>query len=201
MEYKGLIAGLGNPGSQYASTRHNMGFIVLDAISELAKSRKSMHFEQMEISGNFELFKITIAGANLLGAKPLTYMNLSGKAVAAICGKYQIAPADVVVVHDELDLPLGRIKFKKGGGNNGHRGLASIQECLNTPNFQRMRLGIGRPEFSSQVKDWVLEKFNSEELDIVNQVAQATIKGLDLFYRRGQGFATQYLHTFDPTAK
>lgn len=198
MEYKGLITGLGNPGSQYASTRHNMGFIAIDALAELGSSRKSMHFEQIQDSGNFELFKINIAGSNLLAAKPLTFMNLSGKAVAAICGKYSIPAADVVVIHDELDLPLGRIKFKKGGGNNGHRGLASIQECLGTPNFQRMRLGIGRPEFSSQVKDWVLEKFNCEELNAVNQVAQAVLKGLDLFYRRGQGFATQYLHTFEP---
>lgn len=199
MEYKGLIAGLGNPGPQYAATRHNVGFMVLDGLAELAKSRKSMRYEAMDISGDYELFKVSIAGKNLLAAKPMTYMNLSGKAVAAICGKFSIAPADVVVLHDELDLPLGRIKFKKGGGNNGHRGLESIQEKLGTPGFLRMRLGIGRPEFSSQVRDWVLEEFNKEEFDAVNQVVPAAIKGLDLFYRRGQGTATQFLHTFEPT--
>lgn len=196
-----MIAGLGNPGSQYASTRHNMGFIVLDALAELGKSKKSMHYEPLEVSGDFELFKITIAGNNLLAAKPLTYMNLSGKAIAAICGKYSISAADTLIIHDELDLPLGRIKFKKGGGNNGHRGLASIQETLGTPNFLRMRLGIGRPKFSSQVKDWVLEKFNQEELAVVNEIVLATLKGLDLFYRRDQATATQYLHNIDLTSE
>ncbi len=198
MEFKALIAGLGNPGPQYALTRHNVGFMAVDALAEMAASRKSMRYKKMDISGDFELFSVSMAGINVLVTKPLTYMNLSGKAVAAICGKYSIPVSDVYVIHDELDLPCGRMKFKKGGGNNGHRGLESIQEKLGSPNFYRIRIGIGRPEFSSQVKDYVLEEFSSEELDTAQQMAHATIKGLNLHFRRGQGAATQFMNSFVP---
>lgn len=198
MEYKALIAGLGNPGSEYATTRHNVGFMVADALAELAVSRKSMKYKNLGSSGSYELFSVNIAGSNVLVAKPLTYMNLSGNAVASICGKFSISVKDVIVIHDELDLPQGKMKFKRGGGNNGHRGLQSIQDMLNSPDFLRVRIGIGRPEFSSQVKDYVLEKFNQKELELIHQMAGAVIKGMDLFFRRGQGPATQFLHTFEP---
>ncbi len=198
MEYKALIAGLGNPGPEYAKTRHNIGFMAVDALAEMASSRKSMRFNNMGVSGDYELFSVNIAGNNVLVTKPLTYMNLSGKAVAAICGKHSIPVGNVIVIHDELDLPQGKMKFKKGGGNNGHRGLESIQQTMGSPDFFRVRVGIGRPEFSSQVKDYVLEEFSADELNIADQMSQAVIKGLNLYFRRGQGTATQFMHTFVP---
>ncbi|WP_432737640.1 aminoacyl-tRNA hydrolase [Maridesulfovibrio sp. FT414] len=198
MEYKALIAGLGNPGPQYAKTRHNIGFMAVDALAEMAASRKSMRYKKMDLSGDYELFSVTVAGSNVLVTKPLTYMNLSGKAVAAICGKYSIPVGNVFVIHDELDLPAGKMKFKKGGGNNGHRGLESIQQTMGSPDFFRIRVGIGRPEFSSQVKDYVLEEFTTEELDTAAQMSQAAIKGLNLYFRRGQGDATQFMNSFVP---
>ncbi|TIH16484.1 aminoacyl-tRNA hydrolase [Marinifilum sp. JC120] len=198
MEYKALIAGLGNPGPEYAKTRHNIGFMAIDALAEMSASRKNMRYKEMGISGDFELFSVNMAGSNVLVTKPLTYMNLSGKAVAAICGKFSIPVSNIFVIHDELDLPCGRMKFKKGGGNNGHRGLESIQEKMGSPNFFRIRVGIGRPEFSSQVKDYVLEEFNSQELEVAGQMSQAAIKGLNLHFRRGQGTATQFMNSFTP---
>ncbi|WP_320169146.1 aminoacyl-tRNA hydrolase [Maridesulfovibrio sp.] len=198
MDYKALIVGLGNPGPEYALTRHNIGFIAVDALEETASSRKSMRHKKLELSGDYELFSAAIAGSNVLIAKPLTYMNLSGKAVAAICGKFSIPVGSVIVIHDELDLPAGKMKFKKGGGNNGHRGLESIQQSMGSPDFFRVRIGIGRPEFSSQVKDYVLEEFSPGELNIAKQMAAAVTKGLDLYFRRGQGTATQFMHTFAP---
>lgn len=201
MEYKALIAGLGNPGSQYAKTRHNIGFMVVDALAEMASSRKSMRYKEMGISGDYELFSVNLAGSNVLVTKPLTYMNLSGKAVAAICGKFSIPVKNVFVIHDELDLPPGKMKFKRGGGNNGHRGLESIQEKMGSPDFHRLRIGIGRPEFSSQVKDYVLEEFDSQEMETATQMSHAALKGLTLYFRRGQGPATQFIHTFSPEVK
>ncbi len=198
MEYKALIAGLGNPGPEYAKTRHNIGFMTVDALAEMAASRKSMRYKEMGISGDYELFSISIAGNNVLVTKPLTYMNLSGKAVSAIAGKHSIPVKSLFVIHDELDLPTGRMKFKKGGGNNGHRGLESIQDKMGSPDFFRIRVGIGRPEFSSQVKDYVLEEFNSDELGIAAQMSLAAIKGLNVFFRRGQGPAIQFMNSFVP---
>lgn len=198
MEYKALIAGLGNPGPQYARTRHNIGFMAVEALAEMASSRKSMRYKELGNSGDYDLFSVSIAGNNVLVTRPLTYMNLSGKAVAAICGKYSIPVGSIFVIHDELDLPPGKMKFKKGGGNNGHRGLESIQQSMGSPDFFRLRVGIGRPEFSSQVKDYVLEEFTPEEMDIALQMSQAVIKGLNLFFRRGQGPATQFMHTYVP---
>jgi PTH1 family peptidyl-tRNA hydrolase len=172
--------------------------MTVDALAEIAASRKSMRYKKMDISGDFELFSISLAGTNVLVTKPLTYMNLSGKAVAAICGKFSIPVTDVYVIHDELDLPCGRMKFKKGGGNNGHRGLESIQGKMESPNFFRIRIGIGRPEFSAQVKDYVLEEFNPAELEIAGEMSAAAIKGLNLNFRRGQGPATQFMNSFVP---
>ncbi|WP_027721607.1 aminoacyl-tRNA hydrolase [Maridesulfovibrio zosterae] len=200
MEYKALITGLGNPGPEYVKTRHNIGFMTVDALAEMAISRKSMRFKKIEISGDYELFSICISGINVLVTKPLTYMNLSGKAVSSICGRYSIPIQNVVVIHDELDLPTGRMKFKKGGGNNGHRGLESIQDKMNSADFYRIRIGIGRPEFSSQVKDYVLEEFDSTDLNIAAEMSIAAIKGLNLYFRRGQGPATQFMNSFIPDA-
>ncbi len=197
MDYKGVIVGLGNPGPEYETTRHNIGFMFVDHILSLAKGRKNMRLEQIDESGNYELWRVKFAGANRLLAKPQTYMNLSGKAVAKICGRHGLTPEQVMVVHDELDLPVGRMKLKKGGGNNGHNGLESVQESLTTPNFYRLRLGVGRPQEQYKViSDWVLEPFLPKNVQHIPAIIEHACKGLDIFFRRGAGFATQHINSF-----
>ncbi|MEF2146282.1 MAG: aminoacyl-tRNA hydrolase [Desulfovibrionaceae bacterium] len=195
MEYKALIVCLGNPGPEYEHNRHNFGFLVADRLLELGAQRKSMHLVRLKETPELLLWSIHLAGSPHLLLKPLTYMNLSGKAVAKVAGSYLLPPESVVVLHDELDLDLGRIKFRHGGSTNGHRGLESITECLGSSAYWRMRLGIGRPPEAWQVRDWVLSDFLSEENALVSEMVTAAIKGLDLLARRGPQFATQFLHT------
>lgn len=195
MKYKGLIAALGNPGEKYANTRHNFGWMAADHILALAKARKSMRCELLENLPDYQLYRINIAGSPYLLTKPQTYMNLSGRAVGKICGNHSISPSELLVMHDDLDLELGRIKLKRGGGMGGHHGLESIEGHLNTRDFFRLRFGIGRPETGMAIHDWVLEPFRKEELEMVSDALKKAWKGLDLFYRRGSGFAMQYLHS------
>nr|WP_321512776.1 aminoacyl-tRNA hydrolase [uncultured Pseudodesulfovibrio sp.] len=197
MDYKSAIIGLGNPGPQYEDTRHNIGFMLVDHLLRLGGERKSMRLEQIDESGDYELWHAKFAGAYRVLAKPMTYMNLSGKAVSKICGRHGLTPEDVLVVHDELDLPVGRMKFKKGGGNNGHNGLESIQERLGTPGFFRLRLGVGRPlDQYKPISDWVLEPFEKNNAEHLPEIINHAVKGIDIFYRRGMGFATQHINSF-----
>ncbi|WP_207263014.1 aminoacyl-tRNA hydrolase [Desulfovibrio sp. Huiquan2017] len=197
MDFKGAIVGLGNPGPEYANTRHNIGFMFVDHLLHMADGRKSMRLEKIEESGDYDLWQCKFAGAFRLLVKPLTYMNLSGKAVGRICGRHGIEPADLVVVHDELDLPVGRMKFKRGGSDNGHNGLKSIQERLGTPDFCRLRLGIGRPgDAYKPITDWVLEPFDPQSASLLPQIIGHAAKGLDIFFRRGMGFAQQHVNSF-----
>ncbi|MCJ2164613.1 MULTISPECIES: aminoacyl-tRNA hydrolase [unclassified Pseudodesulfovibrio] len=197
MDCKGVIVGLGNPGSKYENTRHNIGFMLVDHLVSLAAERKSMRLEKFDESGDYELWRCKFAGAYRLLVKPMTYMNLSGKAVSKICGRHGVQPDEIVVVHDELDLPIGRMKFKMGGGNNGHNGLESIQERLGTPNFHRLRLGVGRPQDQYKViSDWVLEPFDDKGVAVLPEIIQHATKGLDIFFRRGAGFAQQHVNSF-----
>jgi PTH1 family peptidyl-tRNA hydrolase len=197
MDYKGVIVGLGNPGPKYEKTRHNIGFMLVDHLLLQAEQRKSMRLEKIDESGDYELWSAKFAGAFRLLAKPMTYMNLSGKAVSKICGRHGLTPGDVIVVHDELDLPVGRMKFKIGGGNNGHNGLESIQERLGTPDFWRLRLGVSRPADQYKViSDWVLEPFAGRDASFLPDIIAHAAKGLDIFYRRGRGFAQQHVNSF-----
>ncbi|WP_018125078.1 aminoacyl-tRNA hydrolase [Desulfovibrio oxyclinae] len=202
MDSDTLIVGLGNPGPKYEHTRHNFGFMVVDALLALGETRKSMRLKKLDESGDYELWKAAYGGKPCFFCKPMTYMNLSGKAVGRICGRHGISAENVVVMHDELDLPLGRIKLKKGGGNNGHNGLEDIQQRLNTPDFWRIRLGIGRPPSERpDVSGWVLDDFPQESAETVDETVKATLKGLDLYLRRGHGMAQQFLHRFRPDSE
>lgn len=160
-----LIVGLGNPGSAYASTRHNIGFMVID---ELCR-RHSVH-DVSKSSFDGELFKM---GGHFL-LKPTTYMNLSGKSILAVKNFYKIE--EVIVVHDDLDLPFGALRFKYGGGNGGHNGLKSADSVLSSE-YMRVRMGIGKPEHKSQVADYVLHHFSTKEQavlpDWINKAANA----------------------------
>ncbi len=148
-----LIAGLGNPGPQYEQTRHNVGFWWLD---QLAKELAATLTVDKKFHG--QLVQCHYAQQKLFLLKPLQFMNRSGQAVAAVAHFYKIAPSNILVIHDELDLPAGKVKLKKGGGHGGHNGLRDIINRLGSKDFLRCRLGIDHPGHSSLVSDYVLSK-------------------------------------------
>ena len=195
MAIKGIIAGLGNPGEQYAATRHNYGFLALDTLLEHCTSKGRLE----NLSGpknNWQLWRGTLPdGDQWLFIKPLNYMNRSGLAIQPVCAFYKISPEKLVVLHDELDLPLGRVKWKRGGGNAGHNGLKSIQECFGTPGFARIRLGIGRPD-GYDPASYVLGRFSPDEKTLLSAVTEAVLQGLLLYMEKGERFAEQYLNGF-----
>ncbi len=152
-----LVIGLGNPGKRYESTRHNIGFMALDALAaqlEIALKQKSF---------NALWGKGTIARNNVLLAEPQTFMNLSGTAVRQLQSFFKTDISNLIVIHDDLDLPFGAVRLKAGGGTAGHKGLASIESNLGTSEFARVRLGIGKPVDKSRIESYVLEPFQKEE--------------------------------------
>lgn len=192
-----LIAGLGNPGPQYELTRHNFGFMAVDHLVD--RTGGPERCPAVEIRGDCVTCECQPVRnkAKVLLAKPQTYMNLSGVAVGKLANKFEIPPADVLVIHDDLDLELGRMKLKKGGGDAGHNGIKSIAEHLGTPAFLRLRLGIGRPEMRGGTRDWVLEAFTEAECAIASEVLAGAVKGIGILLRMGLGRATQHINGFD----
>ena len=154
-----LIIGLGNTGKEYDGTRHNLGFEVVDAfVTDEEGAWK------MDTKRKADVCKLDVGGADVVLAKPTTFMNLSGDAVQALASFYKVGPGDILIVHDEMDLPPGRIQFKMGGGDAGHNGVTSIIERLGTDAFARLRIGIGRPPDSRQpTPDFVLNKLSPED--------------------------------------
>jgi PTH1 family peptidyl-tRNA hydrolase len=152
-----LIIGLGNPGKRYELTRHNIGFMVLEKLAA------QLEIELKQKSFNSLLGKGTVAGENVLLAKPQTFMNLSGTAVRKLQSFFKTDISNLIVIHDDLDLPFGAIRLKAGGGTAGHKGLASIESNLGTSEFTRVRLGIGKPVDKSRIEGYVLEPFRKEE--------------------------------------
>ena len=153
MPADGLIVGLGNPGAKYAGTRHNTGFDFLD---EVMRAMNGLATQSCKFQG--DLWKGAFDGIpkTFLCVKPLTFMNLSGDCVQPLAAWHRIPPSAILVLHDELDLDPGRLKFKIGGGNAGHNGLKSITERLGTPDFARLRIGIGRGPSRDDTVGWVL---------------------------------------------
>lgn len=171
MELNGLIVGLGNPGPQYRGTRHNVGFMSVQSLLEEVERGNGRAPEQLSGSRfNALLWRIQIPrGGSWLAAMPQTFMNLSGDAVQPLMAWYKLQPEQLLVVHDELDLEPGRMKLKKGGGAAGHNGIKSIQQRLGTPEFYRLRVGIGKPENREQVISWVLGRFFDPERTIMEK--------------------------------
>jgi peptidyl-tRNA hydrolase, PTH1 family len=166
--YDLLVAGLGNPGREYAGNRHNVGFMVAD---ELARR----HGGTWKGKFNARVAEVRIDGHKVVLVKPETFMNDSGRSVSSAMRFFKLEPDAVLVVHDESDLPLGRLQARRGGGLAGHNGLRSVAEHLGTPEFLRLRVGVGRPERGDRRKlaDYVLADFEAHE-DAERLVAEAT---------------------------
>ncbi len=180
-----LVAGLGNPGGQYARTRHNIGWLVVD---ELA-ARHGGTFRG-KFSGR--LSEVRVGELRVALLKPETYMNESGRSIAAAASFFKVPPEAVLVVHDDVDLEEGRLQARSGGGSAGHNGLRSIAAAMGTQDFQRLRIGVGRPERGDPrpVADWVLSAF-SPEADVEGLIARAAdaveavaLEGLEVAQRR-----------------
>jgi|TARA_B110000977_G_scaffold90623_1_gene120373 PTH1 family peptidyl-tRNA hydrolase len=171
-----LIVGLGNPGPNYERTRHNAG---ADLVLELAKS---LHVELKHESKFFgDTARVTLDGHDVRLLIPSTFMNLSGKSVNGLAKFYQIAPENILVVHDELDLSPGVSRFKKGGGHGGHNGLRDTIKCLgNNKDFARLRIGIGHPGNAKQVADYVLKKASPDDQQLIINSIDDALRALPL---------------------
>jgi PTH1 family peptidyl-tRNA hydrolase len=164
-----MVVGLGNPGEQYAGNRHNVGFMVAEALSAGSDSLRWRTSRRCEA----ELAMGSLKGHELLLVKPQTYMNLSGHAVGPLAQHYRVPPERIVTIHDDVDLDLGRLKLKVGGGDGGHKGIRSMTEDLGSPDFFRVRFGVGRPEVG-EVTDHVLRDFeDGEREELERQVKRA----------------------------
>jgi PTH1 family peptidyl-tRNA hydrolase len=163
-----LIVGLGNPGKEYGRTKHNAGFLAVDALADAAGAVWSDDAKRKTV-----LAKTTIDGQTVLLAKPQTFMNLSGEAVQAVSSYYKVAPKDILVVQDELDLAPGSMAFLAKGGDAGHNGIASIQEKMGMTDIARLRIGIGRPAPPQAKEDWVLGPIEEETLKTIEKTSDA----------------------------
>lgn len=169
------IVGLGNPGPRYEGTRHNIGFVVVDRLaaalgSPTTTEGRGARWSRVESAELGEVFL----------AKPQTYMNRSGEPLAALLEDWELSAAEVLVVHDDVDLTLGRLKLKRGGGAGGHRGLLSIEEETGTRDFCRLRFGVGRPDGDQDTAEYVLERFSEREHEALGEaVDRATAGAVD----------------------
>lgn len=179
-----LVVGLGNPGPEYELTRHNIGWLVMDLYDGIEGK-----FWKDKFKGVFT--DTTINGEKVYFLKPQTFMNLSGESVQPLCQFFKIQPEQILVLHDELDLPFGQIQFKKGGGLAGHNGLKSMAKCLGSQDFYRMRIGIGRPQHGS-VSNWVLGRFPNDQDTELGIVMKKSAEALDAFLKQGMKAANKF---------
>ncbi len=179
-----VIFGLGNPGVMYEKTRHNVGFMFIDYVLSHVKVFDS--FEKF----NSEIFIVRFYGRKIYLVKPLTFMNLSGDAYSRFINVNGILPKETVVIYDDVDLPIGRIRIREKGSDGGHRGMKSIIESVGTENIPRIRIGIGRKdEKIVSLADFVLSKFREDELKIIDKVLQKIYEAFKIILHRGLNFA------------
>jgi len=190
--FKGLIVGLGNPGLQYSHTPHNFGFLALDALLESPQGR---WMRTSCPAPRCELWRGVLDGQKWLAAKPLTYMNLSGMAVGPLAEWYKLEPEQILVIQDELDLPLGVIRFKQGGGTGGHKGIASVASALGRTSFFRLRIGIGRPLPGMDPAAHVLRCFSETDQNKIADILSEAVAALIAFCLQGHVKAIQMLHS------
>lgn len=180
-----LIAGLGNKGSEYTHTRHNIGFEFIDYFAEKHKFRISAKNKLAQFAEK------SIDSVETIIIKPLTYMNLSGDAVKYFADKHKIKPENILIIHDDIDIPPYKIKIKTGGGDGGHNGIKSITERLGTKDFPRIRIGVGKPEHKNQTVDYVLGKMDKTDMEKYNKkfdiVETFLIDWLNIGYTKAAG--------------
>ena len=184
-----LIAGLGNPGSGYAGNRHNCGFMVADVLAD----RMGAPFKRDRSRARVAVGRL--AGHPVTLAKPQTFMNLSGRPVAALRTFYKIPVEHIVVIHDELDIPFGAIRLKQGGGDNGHNGLRSVTAALGTRDYLRVRVGIGRPPGRMDPADFVLHDFSAAERKALPDVLERCADAVEVLLQRGLAAAQNEFHS------
>src|ERR1700744_3514579 len=183
-----IIAGLGNPGPEYAGNRHNAGYMVVDLLAERMGSRFKAHRTRNEVAdGRLAGFPVTLA-------KPRTFMNSSGGPVAALATFYKVPPERVIVVHDELDIPFGALRLKLGGGDNGHNGLRSITRSLGTNDYYRVRFGIGRPPGRMDAATFVLRDFSTTERKELPLLIDRCADAVETLLSKGMGAAQNEVH-------
>ncbi|HLH58365.1 MAG TPA: aminoacyl-tRNA hydrolase [Streptosporangiaceae bacterium] len=183
-----LVAGLGNPGPDYAGNRHNAGHMVADLLAERMGARFKAHRSRNEIAEG------RLAGVPVTLAKPRSYMNLSGAPVAALGAFYKVPPERIVVVHDELDIPFGSVRLKFGGGDNGHNGLRSITQALGTNGYNRVRVGIGRPPGRMDAATFVLRDFSAAERKELPLVIDRAADAVETLLSKGMAAAQNTFH-------
>ena len=174
-----LIVGLGNPGDRYEQTRHNVGFQIVDALA----AKTGICLSSSKFEG--ELGQGSLKGQKVALLKPKTFMNCSGDSVGPAARFYKVVGDDLIVVHDELDMPLGRLQLKKGGGTGGHHGLDSIVERLGTGDFVRVRVGIGKPETKQRTVGHVLGGFTKDEASLWKETADRAVGAIEAIFRAG----------------
>jgi peptidyl-tRNA hydrolase, PTH1 family len=174
-----LIAGLGNPGPAYRQNRHNVGFMVAEAFAEIAQiPLRRVECRALVGKGEFDDKRLVIA-------KPQTYMNDSGQAVSALMRFYKIPVEQLLVVHDDLDLPFGTLRLRPEGGTGGQRGMESIVEKLGTRAFARLRVGIGRPPGRMDPRDYVLHDFETQQLELLPEIMDTAVGAIRMFLAEG----------------
>ena len=184
-----LIAGLGNPGATYAATRHNVGFVTLDTLVH----GMGLDFSSSKWGG--DIVKTMYHGEQVLFVKPTTFMNLSGQCITEVAHYHKIPVDHIIVIHDDLDLDVGRVKICQNRGHGGHNGLRSIISHLGTKDFIRIKIGIGRNPCNIPVEKYVLSKFSKTDLSGVQDVIKLAIEGLDLILAKGINGAMQSIHS------
>ncbi|WP_312181775.1 aminoacyl-tRNA hydrolase [Arthrobacter sp.] len=185
-----LVAGLGNPGPGYSRNRHNIGQMVLDE----AASRIGASFKTHKTRAQVAEGRISIGGPRVVLAKPMTYMNLSGGPVSALARFYGIDPAQVIAVHDEIDIPFNTVKLKLGGGEGGHNGLRDISKALGTKEYLRVRVGVGRPPGRMEAADYVLKDFGTAESKELPFLISDAADALECLITEGLNAAQQKFH-------
>ena len=179
-----LICGLGNPEIKYQYTRHNLGFNIIDSLVDY------YNFNLIKKDKNLELFKGVLDNKICFLCKPLTYMNNSGPPISKVINFYKISRSKIIIIHDDLDLAVNRIKIKTGGGNGGHNGLASIDEAIGN-NYKRLRIGIGHPGIKEMVSSYVLEKFSNQDRELINNKITLLTKHFSLIFEENGLFLTK----------
>ncbi|BBX11789.1 MULTISPECIES: aminoacyl-tRNA hydrolase [Mycobacteriaceae] len=184
-----LVVGLGNPGPTYARTRHNVGFMVVDLLAQRIGSAFKLHKKS-----GADVVTGRLSGRSVVLARPRCFMNESGRQVGPLAKFYSVPPADVVVIHDDLDLDYGRIRLKQGGGEGGHNGLRSIASVLGSKDFQRVRLGIGRPPGRQDPAAFVLQPFGARERDELPTICEQAADAAELLIELGLEPAQNIVH-------